>query len=236
MNIIITGASRGIGYELVKLAAQKVGDKVIIISRNKNKIETLTRECRQIQPYTQVIPIAFDLAALANYEQLGKLIAQECGTVDLLINNAGFLVAKPFMELTHQEVEQMYRVNVMGPLALIQTCMPMLLKSEKSHVVNISSMGGFQGSVKFPGLAAYASSKAALVGLTECLAEEFKDSRVSFNCLALGAVGTEMLAEAFPGYIAPTSASEMASFIWKFAREGHQYFNGKIIPVSKSTP
>jgi NAD(P)-dependent dehydrogenase (short-subunit alcohol dehydrogenase family) len=97
-------------------------------------------------------------------------------------------------------------------------------------------MGGVQGSAKFAGLSAYSSSKAALCTLTECLAEELKLENISVNCLALGAVQTEMLSKAFPGYRAPLSASEMAEFIVQFARSGHYYFNGKILPVSSTTP
>jgi 3-oxoacyl-[acyl-carrier protein] reductase len=97
-------------------------------------------------------------------------------------------------------------------------------------------MGGIQGSSKFPGLAAYSSSKGALITLTEMLAEEYKESNISFNALALGAVQTEMLAEAFPGYQASTTAREMARFIADFALNGHQFFNGKVLPVAHSTP
>jgi short-subunit dehydrogenase len=97
-------------------------------------------------------------------------------------------------------------------------------------------MGAFQGSAKFPELAAYASSKTALCNFTEVYAEENKDGNIQMNCLCLGAVQTEMLAEAFPGYIAKISAEEMADFISDFAINKGLFFNGKIIPVSNSTP
>jgi NAD(P)-dependent dehydrogenase (short-subunit alcohol dehydrogenase family) len=97
-------------------------------------------------------------------------------------------------------------------------------------------MGGFQGSVKFKGLSYYSASKAAISCLTECLANEFSESRISVNCLALGAVQTEMLNEAFPGYKAPVEAHEMAEFISEFALSGHKFFNGKILPVAVGTP
>ena len=97
-------------------------------------------------------------------------------------------------------------------------------------------MGGIQGSAKFAGLSAYSSSKGAVITLTELLAEEFKESGPSFNALALGAVQTEMLEEAFPGFKAPVSALEMAEYIQKFALLGHKYYNGKVLQVSNSTP
>ncbi len=138
------------------------------------------------------------------------------------------------MELTRAEITHTYEVNVIGVMQAIQACLPQLGKS--SHVVNISSMGGFQGTMKFPGLSAYSPSKAALVSLTELLAEEYKDSGICFNCLCLGAVQTEMLEAAFPGYVAPHSANEMAAYISDFALTAHRFMNGKIIPVSLSTP
>ncbi len=236
MNVLITGTSRGIGYELAKLAAKDSGNKVLVISRNEKKTHELANECRAANPNSQVIPLGFDLAQIDKFGHLIKSINNEVNSLDVLINNAGYLIAKPFAQMLPEENEQMYKVNVLGPMELIRLCLPLLQKSEAAHIVNISSMGGFQGSVKFSGLTSYASSKAAIAVLTECLAEEFKETTIKFNCLALGAVSTEMLAEAFPGYQAPTTAVEMAEYIWQFAKEGHKIFNGKILPVSKSTP
>jgi NAD(P)-dependent dehydrogenase (short-subunit alcohol dehydrogenase family) len=97
-------------------------------------------------------------------------------------------------------------------------------------------MGGFQGSSKYPGLSYYSASKAAIACLSECLAVEFAESGIRVNCLALGAVQTEMFAEAFPGYKAPVNATEMAEFVSYFAVNGQKFFNGKIIPVAVNNP
>jgi NAD(P)-dependent dehydrogenase (short-subunit alcohol dehydrogenase family) len=97
-------------------------------------------------------------------------------------------------------------------------------------------MGGYQGASKFPGLSAYSSSKGALANLSECLAEEFKEDGIKVNCLALGAVQTEMLEAAFPGFQAPVSPVQMACHILNFAESGHTVYNGKVLPVSVSTP
>jgi NAD(P)-dependent dehydrogenase (short-subunit alcohol dehydrogenase family) len=97
-------------------------------------------------------------------------------------------------------------------------------------------MGGFQGSVKFSGLAWYSASKAGLVGLTETLAEEYKATTVCFNCLALGAVQTEMLTEAFPEYRALVKPEGMAKYIAEFVLSGHYFFNGKTLPVALGNP
>ena len=154
--------------------------------------------------------------------------------MDALINNAGSLIDKPFLETSSEEFKRVYRVNVFAVASLTRLIFPLI--NVKGHVVNISSMGGIQGTAKFPGLSAYSSSKGGLIILTELLAEEFKETGPAFNALALGAVQTEMLGEAFPGYKAPISASEMASYILDFAFNGQQLYNGKVLPIASSTP
>ena|ERR1035437_9294461 len=236
MNIVITGTSRGIGFELVKLLSADSKNTIIAIARNAEKLDELKRICSKLNPSSQVIPIVCDLSKMDDILSLNSKIKAQIPSVSILINNAGTIVNKAFSDITSADLEYVYRVNVFSVFQLIQTVLPLIDKDQKSHIVNISSMGGFQGSAKFAGLSAYSSSKAALACLTECLAEEFKDSSISFNCLALGATQTEMLNEAFPNYKAPVSASEMASFIADFALNAHKFMNGKIIPVSLSTP
>ncbi len=236
MNIIITGASRGIGKELTRLFTKQSGHKLFLISRNSEKLKLLINECKAVQPNTKIFALPFDLENTNGINSLIPQINKEVDSIDILINNAGFLVNKPFDKTNLSDVERIYKVNVLAPIELIKCLMPLFNKAKSAHIVNIGSMGGYQGSVKFPGLVSYASSKAAIAGLTECLAEEYKDSNIKFNCLALGAVATEMLTEAFPDYKAQTTANEMAEFIYDFALNGHKMFNGKIIPVSKTTP
>lgn len=236
MNIVITGASRGIGYELVKLLSADSKNTIIAIARNAEKLAELKRKCSEFNPTSKVIPVVCDLSNSNDILALNSKIKSTILSVNILINNAGTIVNKAFSEITSTDLENVYRVNVFSVFQLIQTFLPLMDKNQRSHIVNIGSMGGFQGSAKFAGLSAYSSSKAALACLTECLAEEFKDSAISFNCLALGATQTEMLNEAFPGYKAPLSASEMASFIADFALNAHKFMNGKVLPISLSTP
>jgi len=224
-NIIITGTSRGIGFQMVQLFA-KAGHHVLALSRNSKPIEALQ--------LNNVTALSFDLNDEKAYQKVKDFITVNWKTVDVLINNAGALLNKPFANITMQEFENVYKTNVFGVAELTRTVIPFFQKN--SHVVTISSMGGVQGSMKFPGLAAYSSSKAAVITLTELLAEEYKDSGISFNVLALGAVQTEMLEEAFPGYVAPISALEMAEYIFNFSLTAHKYYNGKMLQVSNSTP
>ncbi len=224
-NIVITGASRGIGFELAKLFSE-AGHQVLALSRNIQPIEDLH--------ISNIKAIAMDLSISSDIEKVIFFLEGNWKQVDVLINNAGKLLNKPFLETKMEEFEEVYKVNVFGVAAMTKGILPLMPKN--GHVVTISSMGGVQGSVKFPGLSAYSSSKAAVITMTELWAEEFKETGPSFNVLALGAVQTEMLEEAFPGYQAPITALEMAAYIKEFALNGNKLYNGKLLQVSSSTP
>ena len=224
-NIIITGTSRGIGFELVQILAQK-GFNVLALSRNEQPVIDLNLE--------NVTSFSFDLSNEEDYNKVEDFIKANWQQVDVLVNNACALLNKPFAETSISDFEYVYKTNVFGVAEMTRVVIPFMTK--ESHVVTVSSMGGVQGSMKFPGLAAYSSSKGAVITLTELLAEEYKETGPSFNVLALGAVQTEMLEEAFPGYIAPTTAKEMAEYIADFSLNGQKYYNGKLLQVSNSTP
>jgi 3-oxoacyl-[acyl-carrier protein] reductase len=233
MNIVITGASSGIGYATALKLSEEPANKVIAISRRADLL-------RQLQKATQnsnIIPLAFDLVKGDFEADLYPVITANVDTVDVLINNAGLLKKKPFEKLTDKEWLEIYNINCLSVVKLIRYLLPLMgLGLNPSHIINIGSMGGVQGSVKYAGLSAYSSSKAALAGITECLAEELKSENIAINMLALGSVQTDMFSQAFPDYKAPLRASEIAEFINWFSQEGAKYFNGKIIPVSSTTP
>ncbi|APQ16664.1 SDR family NAD(P)-dependent oxidoreductase [Maribacter hydrothermalis] len=222
--VIVTGTSRGIGFELCKLLAES-GYKVLALSRNDLPIKELNN--------ANIESFSFDISSVSDRLKLADFLEDNCKVI-ALINNAGKLVNKPFLETSEEEFKSVYDVNVFGVAAITRLVLPFMNKD--GHVLTISSMGGIQGSAKFPGLSAYSSSKGAVLTLTELLAEEFKETGPSFNALALGAVQTEMLEEAFPGYKAPISANDMANYIMDFALKGHKMYNGKILQVSSSTP
>ena len=223
-NIIITGTSRGIGYEMA-LQFANAGYQVLAISRKTPQI---------LIEHENITCLAIDISDENQLQQVIDFVSKTWQKVDILIHNAGSLLHKNFTEITTQEFQNIYKVNVFAVAELTKICIPFMEKG--SHVVTISSMGGIQGSVKFAGLSAYSSSKGAVITLSELLAEEYKESGISFNVLALGAVNTEMLQEAFPGYEAPLSAKEMADYIFNFALTGNKYYNGKVLQVSASTP
>jgi NAD(P)-dependent dehydrogenase (short-subunit alcohol dehydrogenase family) len=223
-KIIVTGTSRGIGLELA-LQFANAGHHVLALSRKTPQILIENKN---------ITCLSLDLSKEEDLTQVEQFLATSWGKIDAIVHNAGALLLKPFEETTSEEFENIYKVNVFGVANLTRTCLPFLQKG--SHVVTISSMGGIQGSMKFAGLSAYSSSKGAVITLSELLAEEYKERGIAFNVLALGAVQTEMLEEAFPGYQAPLTAIEMANYIFDFTLTGNKYYNGKVLQVTTSNP
>lgn len=230
----ITGVSRGIGRAMFIQCARMKGVNVIGVARSKEAIDSLSAECDE-QGGSGYHLYTHDLNETELPSDLLNRI-ESLGRIDVLINNAGYLVNKSFKEITYQDWLDCYQTNVYVPFRLSQQLHPYLSESRLAHVVNIGSMGGVQGSSKFPGLSAYSSSKAALIGLTECLAEEWKDTNIRINTVNLGAVQTEMLAEAFPGYVPDHQPAEIAEWLLNFAFESGKLMNGKSVFLSDSTP
>jgi 3-oxoacyl-[acyl-carrier protein] reductase len=236
MVIIITGASRGIGEALAHEVSGS-GHTVILISRNRLKLDQVAKSCNEKAGTTLAHTIPFDLTDLSHLEkEFTSMILGITDRVDALVNNAGQMISKPFDQISETEGKGLFDANFFAPARLISICLPLMKGSKLKHIVNITSMAGFQGSGKFTGLSYYSASKAALGSLTECLAEELKEDGYKINALAIGAVQTEMLAEAFPGFKALLDPPQMAEYIGWFLLEGGRYFNGKILPVSLATP
>jgi len=221
-TILISGTSSGIGHDLC-VQALKLNLNVISISRNIDPTLSLSG----------VVSYSIDITKKEQIDELKKDLERKKVKIDILVNNAGFLKKELFQDSSIDSFRNTYNVNVFGLAELTRQLLPLINRS--GHVVNISSIGGVNGSKKFPGLSVYSSSKSAVIGLTEVLAEEFP-SGPSFNVLALGSVNTKMLNEAFPDYKAQTDSKEMAEYILDFALNGNKLFNGKLISVSKTNP
>ena len=229
MNIIISGATRGIGRETALALAADKANNILATGRNREALKSLSKD------HSNIMTCPIDIAEYGKYEQeLTTRVINRLGHVDVLINMAGLLVPKLFRDFTAGEIRTLVETNFTGPALMIKSLIPVM--RDGSHIVNISSMGGFQGSLKYAGLSVYSSSKAAIACLTECLATELSNSGIKVNCLALGAVQTEMFEEAFPGFKAPVSAREMGEFVADFALKGHRFFNGRILPVAVGNP
>ena len=199
-----------------------------------HRVYSISRNIKALKDYSFKYPRQVDLANEDSIDKFSSEVKNDGVKVDALINNAGAFLNKPFEKISKKEFEYIFQVNVFGLSSITRKVLPII--DSKGHIVNITSMGGINGAAKFTGLSAYSSSKGAVNILTELLAEEYKEKGPSFNALAFGAVQTEMLEEAFPGLKAPISAKEIADFILDFSLQGQKYFNGKIIPVSSTTP
>ncbi len=231
MNILINGGSKGIGREVAKIMSSDRDNQILITGRDEHAMkefsDSITNE--------NVTYLVMNLANMErSIDSIKNHIYSRFSRIDILINCAGTLFVKDFMTISEKEARLMMEVNFFGPATLIKLVVPIM--GDGSHIVNISSMGGYQGSSKFRGMAYYSASKASIACLTECLAVELSGSGISINCLALGAVQTEMFENAFPGYKAPVQPVHMAEFIAYFAVTGNRFFNGKILPVAVSNP
>ena len=231
MNIIINGGTRGIGREIALLMAAEESNRLFVTGRNSVALKELSSGAVNRNIFTHTT----DISAFEDKKELFlEAVKRYFENIDILVNNAGYLVHSDFMDFDEKEARKLMETNFFGTASVIRLLQPLMKKG--SHIINISSMGGYQGSSKYRGMSYYSASKAALSCLSECLAGEFRESGIAVNCLALGSVQTEMFEEAFPGHKAPVTAREMAKFIADFALNGNKYFNGKVIPVAFSDP
>jgi len=231
MNIIINGATRGIGRETALRMSADRDNQILITGRNEAEMKKMVNESTN----ENITFVKLDLAEIKNeIESLKHQIYNRFSSIDILLNIAGSLIVKDFMKLSDEECREMMDVNFFGPAALTRLVVPLMPRG--SHIVNISSMGGFQGSSKYRGLSVYSSSEAAISCLSECLSQELAEKGIIVNCLALGSVQTEMFRNAFPGFTAPVSPEGMAEFIEWFAINGSRFFNGKVLPVALGNP
>jgi short-subunit dehydrogenase len=231
MNIIVTGGSNGIGKQIALYLAKDINNNVLITGRDHKSLAKIADSAEK----KNIKFLVSDFMKLHDEREVFKnQVMAIFDSVDILINNAGSLYSKNFTDTDEKKAREMMEVNFFAPVLIIRILLPLMSKG--AHVVNISSMGGYQGSVKFPGLSYYSASKAALACISECLAGELKELNISVNCLALGSVQTEMLEKAFPGYKAPVTATEMGRYIGEFALNESRIYNGKIIPVALTTP
>ncbi len=226
--ILITGASRGVGHATARYLA---GQKKQVLATARSQL--LLEELKATDP-RRIDYVACDLLDTASLQKIIDYIRDQNVEISALIHNAGGLVNKPFRQLTDQDWTAMWEMNVLSAVRLLRALLPFFAK--KAHIVTIGSMGGFQGSSKYPGLSAYSTSKGALSIWSECMAAELKNDGISVNCLCLGAVQTEMFSAAFPGMKAPVKPDDMAQFIGDFALSGHQFMNGKVLPVALGDP
>lgn len=226
--VLVTGAGRGVGLATVQALLSMDDVRVVAVSRALAALEPVVAS----EPRLELCPV--DLIAPDSAERIAAFVGQR--RLHAVVHNAGLLHKADMGQHRRAELERLFLTNTIAPLEISQALASRLAGDPPGHIVHIGSMGGFQDASKFPGLVAYSSSKAALACMAQCMAEEFKDGGIRSNCLALGSVDTEMLRAAFPGYTAVTKAEAIGSFIADFSLNGHNLFNGKVLPVATTTP
>jgi 3-oxoacyl-[acyl-carrier protein] reductase len=227
--IIVAGAGRGIGFSVVKDLLHKYPDKfVVAVSRNINKLNTLAVQFKNLKI------IQADLSVLSDEDKKDLINSVKNKNLKSIIFTAGILDKVKFGEACKKDFEKIYTNNVWSFIDLVQFLMPEI--NQSTHIISIGSMGGFTGTLKFPEMFLYSSSKAALSSVTECIAVEISEKKASANCLVLGAVDTEMMNTAFPGYKTDISPDSISDFIIDFAMNRKNLFNGKVIPVAATIP
>ncbi len=223
---LVTGGSRGIGRATASALAT-AGNTVDVVSRSEQALKTLQDRFPE--------HIRTCAADLAHPQAPASVLATfDSPPYDGMVHAAGALLNQPFSALSDADWDFLWQANVMSAVRLLRSMQGRFKPG--AHIVLLSSMGGYQGSSKFPGLTAYSTTKGALSILGECLAVEWEPMGIRVNTLCLGAVATDMLAEAFPGYQAPVSAETMGAWVARFAQDGGAVLSGKSLPISITDP
>jgi NAD(P)-dependent dehydrogenase (short-subunit alcohol dehydrogenase family) len=222
-SVLVTGAGRGIGLEVVKAFLKTTNHPVIAITRNPMELIKIENDNLKI--------IHGDI--LVKYQETLNQIYSAQTKLAIIINNAAMAINKSITDVSDEDIKATMDLNFSLPYRLIRDLLPIMAPG--THIVNISSMSGYQGSKKFKGLSLYSASKSALAALSECIAEEWSEKKIYCNCLALGAVQTDMIKVTIPGLMPSVSAQDMGLYICDFSKTGSKYFNGQIIPVTQTT-
>ena len=210
---IVTGAGRGIGAATARLFAGE-GARVVLASRTTSELEATAGAIAEAAGADRVLAVPTDLASEASIVTLFERTLARFGDLHLLVNNAGTFRSAPVEALTAADWDAVMAVNARGTfLASREAFRHFRALGHGGAIVNVSSLGGLRGTKKFPGFAAYSVSKFAVVGLTECLAVEARELGVRVNCVAPGAVDTQMLREAAPFLRTETSPEAVARTI-----------------------
>lgn len=221
--VLITGGGSGIGAACAAEFHRR-GRRVVIVGRT---VVRLRETARALGSADRVLALAGDAGDEAFARRAFSAARKRFGSVDVLVNNAAHLVKKSFLDTTAAEWDAVMRTNLRGPFLFSRE----LLRAPGRIIVNIGSLGGVQGTQKFPGLSAYTTSKCGLTGLTAALAVEARALGVSVFCVAPGAVDTAMLRKAAPGLKAGAAPSDIAKIVADLAGTAGEFLSGAVIPL-----
>ncbi|MGO8021177.1 oxidoreductase [Rhizobium leguminosarum] len=179
----ITGASRGFGALITK-EALAAGDAVVATARNPQHVTDA------VGSHANLLAVKLDVTDEGQAKTATAAAVERFGKIDILVNNAGYGLLGAVEEATPQEVESMYATNVFGLLKVTQAVLPQMRKQRSGHILNISSIGGYQG---YPGWGAYCSTKFAVEGLSESLATELEPFGIKVTVVEPGFFRTDFL-------------------------------------------
>ncbi len=231
-NVVITGGSRGIGAAMAKAFCEN-GDRVFIIyEKNETAANNVAESCG-------AIPLKADISSKTAVLAVADEIHEKYGKVDVVINNAGIAQIKLFSDVTEDDLERMFGVNMYGAFYVTQGFLSDMINKKSGKIINISSMWGEVGASCE---VHYSASKAALIGFTKALAKELAPSGITVNCITPGVIDTEMnahldaetkeeLINEIP-LMRMGKAEEVANLALFLASSQADYITGQVIGVS----
>jgi short-subunit dehydrogenase len=176
--VLITGASSGIGKETA-IEFAKLGANIILIARKKDKLEQVANELKKFNVLTLVCQC--DVSKKDQVKEMSKKVLEKFESVDILVNNAGFAIYGSVSDLTIDEIESQMETNYFGMVYCIKNFLPSMLKKKSGHIVNVASVAASFG---LPGIASYCASKFAMLGFSEGLKHELKNTGVGITVVS----------------------------------------------------
>lgn len=225
---IITGAGRGVGRATAQLFARE-GARVVLFSRTASHLEEATAEITNNGG--QALAIAGDVSCEEDTHALFQQAYATYGRVDILVNCAGVVAMRPFVEMDVATWDRVMAVNLRGTFLCCLEAFRLMVPQQRGVILNISSLSGVKGVEKFPGLSAYNVSKSGVAGLTEILAVEGKPHNIRVCAISPGAIATEMLQQAAPHLKAAMTAVDMAEILLFLADDSGRMFSGSNVEL-----
>ncbi|GAB3820832.1 SDR family NAD(P)-dependent oxidoreductase [Pontibacter rugosus] len=232
---IVTGGASGLGYAIAEKFVNN-NFRTIIVGRNEDKLKEAKANFGELCTY-----MVCDLSDLQQIPGLVSNIAAEFGTIDVLVNNAGINMKKPFVEVTDEEFQRIILTNVTAVFALSREVVKVMQPNKKGSIINISSMASQYG---IPKVIAYTASKSAIEGMTRAMAVDLSPEGIRVNCVAPGFIATDMSAKALNndperknkvlsrtpmGHLG--EPADVAEAVYYYATEGAKYVTGTVLPV-----
>jgi len=229
--VMITGGAKGIGKACAKNFLKR-GASVSLMSRTLSELKATQDEFEKEFPKRTVI-FEGSVSSSLDIQSWFEATTSHFGTPTVLINNAAIFLSKEVTDQSLEDWEQVIQINLTGSFLCSQAFFKAANPGKiPRSIINISSLAGIRGTDKFPGLSSYVASKFAVVGLTEALAVEGKSLNIRVNCIAPGAVDTEMLRKALPQLKAKAQPEDIAKICLFLADEKQsQVLNGSTLEV-----